>query len=266
MMHVVESSIKHAASKLSVFLDILPSTRQNTEPEQPDSQLDTHVVDLVSANLLLKEIQTFVDRKSQLRARTGSRADFLAIFMHQHDQQDLQQHDGRLLHLLTDLIKAGMRRVESSLNGPPASLTDVAMATGDRLEQLVVYRKAYSATLRKLVLNRKACYAEINQLAQLQVDRTTTASSSSDPGSQAIPASFGVGGSELNCWDAREREVQALSSAIERLQRNVTDSLKLVEDFGDSVMLEIFPPTVRYKRCTGHLFYHALLDPWPRPG
>ncbi len=243
-LRVVESSINNAASNLSVLLDALPAAGQSSKPKQSDLQLDVQDVDPVTANLMLREIQTFVDHKSQLRARSSGKADLAGVCMHEQEQRELpQQHDDGLLHVLTELIKAGMRHCEPNLHGSSTSSPDAAMATDARLEQLVVYRKAYVATARKLMLNRKACYAELNQLAQLQLDRTASqASSRSDSGSQTKQVNGGVGGDETS---ARAREFQALSSATERLQRSVTDNLKLIEEFGDSAMLEIFPPIVR---------------------
>ena len=86
------------------------------------------------------------------------------------------------------------------------------------------------------MLSRKACYAEMNELAQLQLNRAVSPSRGKD-------TNQGSNG-EAVCWAARKRELQAVSSATERLHRNVMSHLKLVEEYTDSAMLEVLPPTV----------------------
>ena len=87
------------------------------------------------------------------------------------------------------------------------------------------------------MLNRKACYAEMNELAQLQLNRAVSPSRGKD-------TNQGSNG-EAVCWDARKQELQAASSATERLYRNVMSHLKLVEEYADSIMLEVLPPVIR---------------------
>ena len=89
------------------------------------------------------------------------------------------------------------------------------MTSGSRLERLVAHHQNYVAELRRLVLNRKACYAELNELAQLQLNRVVRPSSGKD-------ANQGSNG-EAVCWAARKQELQATSLATERLHHNVNE-------------------------------------------
>ena len=226
-----------AASKLSALLGSqhAKNRTQSANPNLLDSQLQTKgVVDPVTEELLLQELQTFVDFKSQLRARASDGAGLESIFLQeQRPQELLQQTDSTLLRSLVALIMTGMEAREPNLPVSPGSAT---MTSGSRLEQLVAHHQNYVAELRRLVLNRKACYAELNELAQLQLNRVVRPSSGKD-------ANQGSNG-EAVCWDARKQELQATSLATERLHRNVTSHLKLVEEYADSAMLEVLPPTI----------------------
>lgn len=200
----------------------------------------------MTESLLQQEIKTFVDRKSQLRAKFSNRPHFENGFLQGKQQHELpQQHDDALLHTLTALIKAGMEHCDTDLHKSASSPSSVVMPTNNRLEQLAAHREAYVVGVRKLMLHRKACYAELNNLAKLQLERVGSLSHGNKDG-EGIQESNGKDGSETEatCWIAREKELLALSLATERLHHNIGSHVKHIVDYADGAMLEVLPPAV----------------------
>lgn len=196
------------ASKLSDVLDNMPTT-------QPDSQQHAQgAVDAVTESLLLQEIQTFVNRKSQLLSQASGLNDFEYVCPQEKHQAELDDLcDDELLHTLTTLIKVGMKDCDAAARFAP----------GSRSELLVMHHRAYMEGLRKFMLNRKLCCTQINRIVELRVDPKNAS-----------------GGNGI------ERKAHALSLATERLQRNAMGHVKCVEDYTDSAVLEVLPPIVGY--------------------
>ena len=227
--------IATAASKLSAVLDSLPPTKE-TQPQTLES------LDPVIQGLLQQELETFVDCKSKLCTRTSSDANPGMFCL----PQKKLRPDNALLDTLTAMIKAGMERCETNLHGSAAPLSSEAMATDSRLEQLVAHHETFVAGLRKLSLNRKACYAELNALARLHPARAGSLSQSNNSNnSQHIKNAAEDESSVTAYWAARDKELQAQLLATERLHRNISSQEKLVEGYADSIMLEVLPPVIR---------------------
>ena len=228
-----------AASKLSAVLDSLPTTKESTDPKPlEDSPQTEDAIDPVTESLLLHELETFVDRKSQLSAHPSSGANAEALC----PPQNQPQPDGALVHSLTTLIKTGMEHSESGLHGPAASLSSVPIATDSRLDRLVAHHETFVAEIRKLMLTRKACYAELDALARLHSAHASSVSHSKN--SHGNKTTTENESSATTCWAARETELQAQLLATERLHRNITSHVKLVQNYADSIMLEVLPPVI----------------------
>lgn len=228
-----------AAAKLSAMLDNLLTTKESTETKPLENLPQTEdAIDPVTESLLLQELETFIDRKSQLSAHPSSGATPEAFC----PPQNQPQPDGALLHSLTTLIKAGMERCEPDLHGPAASLSSVAIATDRRLERLVSHHDTFVAGLRKLMLARKACYAELDALARLH--SANAVSTLQDKNSHGNKTTTENESSATTYWAARETELQAQLLATERLHRTITSHVKLVQNYTDSIMLEVMPPVI----------------------
>ena len=96
------------------------------------------------------------------------------------------------------------------------------------------------------MLNRKACYAELNQLAQLQLDcvaKLSQGNHTDGDGGQKEDAKFGSD-NEVTRWSTHENVLQALSLATERLHHNIVCHAKRLDDYADSALLEVLPPTI----------------------
>ena len=122
----------------------------------------------------------------------------------------------------------------------------MSIATNNRLEQLAAHHEAYIVDVRKLMLNRKACYAELNKLAQLQLDcvaRLCNDNNTDGDAGQKVNAKCGSA-NEVTCWTTHENVLQALSLATDRLYHNLICHAERIDDYADGALLEVLPPTI----------------------
>ena len=286
-----------SASRLAVLLESppsLPPAVTATVVTKPNRSSTTGMpeggsaADPVTESLLSQELQAYISGKSRLRARLGKAAGGgadLIITLQQQGQGQGQPYDRELLQSLTAIITSGLQRWESSSSSSSYASTSggATAATIDsmqqqqqhRLEQLSAHHESYVVGLRQIMMRRKACHAEIEQLIQLiqhraariRRSRTTTAlNSDGSVGSVGGPDSGGGGGGSAassssmmdvhvvsDCDDASsscesesesEREVQALGMATDRLHRNVLSQMHHANTYADTAIKEVLPPVI----------------------
>jgi len=235
----VELLVMMSASKLSALLDSLPLVAKPSAETKNLSQLESHAAtaaDPVTESLLSQELQAYISRKVQLRARLGAaagnregsdRLDVVIALQQGHGQKQEQPHDTALLETLTSIIvdASGVWRWD-------ASTPTLAM---DQVEQIVAHYEAHRAKLRQITLQRKACHAELSQLMQRRAGRLSSSATWTSTGD-------GVGlGSD---WDDCETEFQALAVATDRLQRNVLSQVQHIEAYADTAIKDVLPPLI----------------------